>query len=726
MRKRPLCFLCIVLVVINIILLASGDVIESPDAFSLSEQNAHSFSTIYGEVYQCEHTKGQQILYLKQTVLSDQIPNYLLKKINRIKITCQQGDVYKIGDLISAYGKLNEISPPTNPGQFDSKSYYEGKKIRYTMWEPKITLVERPNVHLQRSLYEIRNYFSEIISNCMGTEEAYIEIGNIMQGIVLGNKENLSEETKIRYQIGGISHILAISAMHLSILGNAFYEILKRVGVSIHMAGVAVSVFLVLYGILTGASVATVRALIMFLMKIGAQLTGRTYDGKTSLSVAAVLLLAGNPLSLADSGFLLSFSAMISFALFRENRQLGSSILLFFFMMPVTLWLFYEISPYSILLNLFVVPSLVIVLISGVLACVLGSISVYMGQIAMIPGAFLLSVYGYLCECIKGLPYAKAVIGKPSLYAIVLYYSIMLLTLWLFRKYRLSWKRFGLYVLMFPAILVLVYHPNKKLRITALDVGQGDCIVVETPQNHVYIVDGGSSSVKNVGKYRIWPYLKYRGIQTIDAVLVTHPDTDHMNGILELLEEKKSQNITMKIKEIVLPKWEDTTPFQELVHLAKEINLPVTFMGEGDCIVDGQVRMKCLYPSGGDFSECFNVGSMVIEITYQKFCGLLTGDLEKQGEQDILSKIQDVDYLKVAHHGSRYSTQMEFLERTKPEISMISCGEKNFYGHPHEELLDRLEQMTSDIYVTKDYGAIWITTDGEKIDLHTFCKYNKS
>ena len=144
------------------------------------------------------------------------------------------------------------------------------------------------------------------------------------------------------------------------------------------------------------------------------------------------------------------------------------------------------------------------------------------------------------------------------------------------------------------------------------------------------------------------------------------------------------------------------------------------------------MKIQILWPEQKQIQEnILNNNSIVCKLVYKNFSMLFTGDIEEVAEKQIIanyknSKILDSTILKVAHHGSRYSTQMEFLERTKPEISMISCGEKNFYGHPHEELLDRLEQMTSDIYVTKDYGAIWITTDGEKIDLHTFCKYNKS
>ena len=217
MRRRPLCFLCIVLVVLNYIFLTSGDLQKSPDVLSFLGADAQSDITIYGEIYQCEYKEDKQIIYLKQAVLSKGIHSKNIRQstkdtqyrqLDGIRITCPiGGETYKIGDEVTAVGVLKEISPATNPGQFDSQSYYAGKKIDYTMWEPEITLIGRPKIHVQRSLYDLRSHFSEIITECI----QYDSIGGILRGIVLGDKSDISEDTKNLYQIGGISHILAIS-----------------------------------------------------------------------------------------------------------------------------------------------------------------------------------------------------------------------------------------------------------------------------------------------------------------------------------------------------------------------------------------------------------------------------------------------------------------------------------------------------------------------------------
>lgn len=745
MKKRPLCFMCAALVLLNFLIMTSGGQDRSPDDLSFLK-TYDSEITVYGEVYQCDNTKEQQILYLKQTILSETFPksnenNKIWKKVQRLRVTCKKGEaLYQIGDKLCLYGTARSIEPSTNPGQFDRQAYYAGKKIGFTMWEPRIQLLERPNVHLNRFLYDIRTELSGVMERCVVEENPFArylpsgylkEISNILRGIVLGDKGDLSQDVKRMYQKAGISHILAISAMHLTILGNGFFGILKKTGMPIRSSYISTGIFLTLYGILTGAGIATLRALIMFLLNAGAQMTGRTYDGKTGLSVAAVLLLSGNPLAVTDSGFLLSFTAMLSFALFQEKRKIGSSVLLYLFMLPVVLWIFYEVPLYSILVNLLIVPSLSIVLLSGTAACLLGMVFPLAGGIAGVPAGALLAAYGWICHLIRDLPGAVLIPGRPSPAGILLYYGIMMAALYLFRKNRLSWKRFFVFLLMVPAVCALIYQPGNKLTVTALDIGQGDCVVIETPKQRGYMVDGGSSTVKDIGQYRIWPFLKHQGLPKLELIFITHTDQDHTSGIIELLENIISHEIELEIGGIVLPKWEDMTPFEEICHLAHKAEIPVTVMKRGDVYRDGEVTFTCLHPNGLDYKENPNEGSLVLKVTYGAFDGLFMGDLEGAGEQEVVEWMEkhmerdEVEYLKVAHHGSGNSTCEKFLSLVRPRMGIISCGENNFYGHPHKELLDRLEAWGTDAYATKDYGAIWIGTDGQKIDLHTFCKYNK-
>lgn len=714
MRKRPLCFLCIVLILIMWILEMSGDDLSSPDVIfsDLAEV------TIYGKIYKCEYKEEKLILYLKQAVLPD---NSQTKQLNHIRITCKVEDTdYRVSDYVFIKGNIKSLKGPTNPGQFDVRAYYNAQKVSYTMWEPKLCLLERPSFSMSRSLADLRTtlakWYDRILPN---------QYGALLKGMTLGEMGDISEEVKRLFQLGGISHILAISALQLQLLGNTLYRLLRKCRVSIGVSAMTAGGILVCYGILTGSSVATLRALIMFLLQIGADVFGRTYDGMTGMAVAAVILIAGNPSYLLYSGFWLSFISVCAFMIFRERRQLASGILLYLFMAPVMMIYFYKLSPYSILLNLFVVPTNGVVMVSGLMGCVFGGLNPLLGKVIVFPAAVLLHICTYLCEIIKKLPGNTVLYGNPNWMQILCYYGIMAAALYFFRKNRIRKIRFISYLFMLPAWLILTYRSITGLKITMLDVGQGDAMVMETETGNAYLIDGGSTSEEAVGEYRILPYLQYAGISELDGVFLTHADEDHINGVLELLQMIWEEETALSIEKLVLPDWQDMSSFSEVINLAERCGIDTYRIEKGGTVVDGELLLTCLHPGGEDYTDNLNEGSMVLRLDYHDFSMLFTGDLEGETESKIAGNYGDVDILKVAHHGSRNSTSEQFLQEVKPEICLISCGEDNRYGHPHEELLERLEMAGTTIFQTSLHGAITIQTEGERIDLKTFKPYNE-
>lgn len=711
MKKRPLCFICMVLILIMWILQASENV-------GFSEACEFKNITAYGKIYRCEYKNEKQILYLKQTVLSDFSQN---KKINNIRITCSKAEIkYMVSDIILIKGDLKNLDAPTNWGQFDVRLYYDAQKVEYTMWEPEIQLLERPKVSVVRGLFWIRSYLADWYDRLLPNQ-----YGALLKGITLGEKNDISDDIKELFQIGGISHILAISALHLQILGSGIYKVLRRCKIPLGIAAGVSGVFLVSYGILTGASVATIRALIMFLVNIGGDVSGRTYDGPTAMALAGVLLTAGNPAYLSYSGFWLSFGAVCSFMIFRERRQFLGGILLYCFMAPIMLTYFYELSMYSVLINLFVIPTVGVVLSCGLLGCMGSFLSVTLGKILLFPAVTILYIYKNLCEICKTLPVNTIVLGRPTWMQIVLYYGLMTTTLYLFRKYRLKKRRVLVLLIMIPAFLILTRRSIDGVQITMLDIGQGDAMVIQTESNHAYMIDGGSSSEESIGKYKILPYLKYSGIEQLEAVFITHADTDHMNGILELLDMIKEKKTQLQIKKIVLPNWSDMSSFGEIYEKAEENNIEIYRFEKDGKMIDGEMILTCLGPNGENYVNHTNEGSLVIRMEYGNFSMLFTGDLEGDAESELMGSYGDVDVLKVAHHGSSNSTSKDFLEEVQPEISIISAGKSNTYGHPHQGLLERLQESDSKIFDTITYGALIIRSDGEKIDLKTYKQYNE-
>ncbi len=343
-------------------------------------------------------------------------------------------------------------------------------------------------------------------------------------------------------------------------------------------------------------------------------------------------------------------------------------------------------------------------------------------------------------------------------------------------KFRCAWQGAMTYmnrvqhliaVVMILGLLIGLLTGNFDCgsRVTFLDVGQGDGIVVETGQG-AYLFDCGSTSRKNIGEYVLKPYLKSRGIRSLRGVFVSHPDEDHMNGVIELLENGADWGIV--VEQLFLPaiaEGKRTESFVTLLAAAEAAEVPVSYIKCGDEIRDSQLRLLCLHPEenttladANAYSECFYVevfakkmkqeaiddrkandasGGSAIEGSGENgsFAGnserkdfrvndgkiniLLTGDVEGEGERQLMQELQEqrgqrafrVDILKVAHHGSGYSTGTEFLAAASPATAIISCGRNNSYGHPHAETLQRLEDARVPWYGTMDYGALIVTVD---------------
>ena len=379
-------------------------------------------------------------------------------------------------------------------------------------------------------------------------------------------------------------------------------------------------------------------------------------------------------------------------------------------------------------------------------------------------------------------------------------------------KFRCAWQGAMTYmnrvqhliaVVMILGLLIGLLTGNFDCgsRVTFLDVGQGDGIVVETGQG-AYLFDCGSTSRKNIGEYVLKPYLKSRGIRSLRGVFVSHPDEDHMNGVIELLENGADWGIV--VEQLFLPaiaEGKRTESFVTLLAAAEAAEVPVSYIKCGDEIRDSQLRLLCLHPEenttladANAYSECFYVEVFAKKMKQEaiadrkaiadrqakdaseesamegsgengnfagngSFAGngerkdfrmndgkiniLLTGDVEGEGERQLMQELQAlqqpqslqesrrlqeqrgqrefrVDILKVAHHGSGYSTGTEFLATASPAIAIISCGRNNSYGHPHAETLQRLEDARVPWYGTMDYGALTVTVDSHGNRLHGY------
>lgn len=391
--------------------------------------------------------------------------------------------------------------------------------------------------------------------------------------------------------------------------------------------------------------------------------------------------------------------------------------------LPVYLWFYYQFPVYSVLLNLLVIPLMSFLMAAGLLLLACGILY----PPAVLPFALLikgiLGIYETACGICDTLPGNLLTCGRPEKWQIAIYLLVFLLLIVLRKKGNLL-IRWGIAA---TAVFLIMVPTRAGINITFLDVGQGDCICIENGYGKNYLVDGGSSSVNHVGEYRIIPFLKSQGISCLEAVFVTHPDEDHCNGIKELMESGELQGIA--VKHLVLPDIAvdgKEEAYLELEQIAAKAGIPVSYISRGQKIEDDGLTITCLHPEKGYLTKDANEYSTVLALTSGNFSVMLTGDVEGEGEHKLTQLLQKEEkegrttVLKVAHHGSKYSTGEEFLETVSPDIALISVGENNSYGHPHEELLERLTEAGCHIYQTKESGAITIRYRKGKVIVESF------
>ena len=273
-----------------------------------------------------------------------------------------------------------------------------------------------------------------------------------------------------------------------------------------------------------------------------------------------------------------------------------------------------------------------------------------------------------------------------------------------------KWFPAGALAVFGLSLFLLFFRPLEgSLKVTFLDVGQGDCACIQQESGSCYLIDGGSSSVSKAGQYRILPFLKEQGIRRIEGIFVSHMDEDHVNGIMELLEMSRDRKTGLKIARLFLSECKETQEQREKLEKAgEEAGCQIFYIKKGSTVKKGKLNITCLSPERDNMES--NEGSQALLAEAEGCSFLFTGDIEGMGEEQLLSVCREAgitcDILKVAHHGSRNSTSEELLDVIRPEAAVISCGEDNLYGHPHQELLRRMKDRKIQIFQTDNTGAV--------------------
>lgn len=717
-----------------------------------------------GTIYQITPKSKTTAIYIKNIKISS-IKNKKIKKenygITGLLIYTEQAENLKIKNQVKIKGDIQRFTKGTNPGQFNEYIYYKSLRIDYKVLAKNVSIVNNEYAYFANKLQEIRSILKQTYQKFLPEEDA-----GILCAMLLGDKSSLPQETKELYQKNGIAHILAISGLHISMIGLFLYKFLKKIYIPNEINIPCTILFLFSYAQMTGFSVSTNRATIMLTISLCAILLGRTYDFITAICLSGTIILLQNPYQLVNCGFLLSFGAVLGISVVypiikkcifpseEKNRKVNKTvesirIVLFHWTkkelaehkkwrsgkkiiyklvdaflislsvnlitLPILLYFYYDFPIYSIFLNLLILPFVSLLIALAVLLAFIGMFSEFFAMFFAGGIHAIFVFYEKVCNLTISLPNSIITIGKPQIEQLVIYYGLIFLAIFVYNVI----PKLTLPIMLICCLSIFVPTPSNNLSITVMDVGQGDGILLRNETGTTYFIDGGSTDIKNLGQYRITPCLKAKGISYIDYALVTHMDQDHISGLMELLEKQEEPGV-IQIGTLILPDTDlKDDAFLKMVKLAMKKNINVTYLKKEDKIIDGELSLSCLHPYKGFNTTERNAYSIVLYMKYHSFSMLFTGDVEKEGEEALIAnkELPKCDIYKVAHHGSQYTNSDSLLDRLQPHYAIVSAGEGNRYRHPHKEVLQRLASRKCPCFSTIDHGAIEVCITKDKINV---------
>ncbi len=444
--RRPLFAVALFLVVVSAICLKGGWAEEAPPGcVSADRLEADSEIRITGQVYQKNETSIylRSVVYLQSNIYfqsnalgqSAADSRQLIPIWENIICETEKAAEISLGSCVAVRGQFAPYSHATNPGEFDTAVYYRTLEIGGKLKKAAVLAEGEDYWRVREGLYRLKCYFKERIYRIFPGKEAAV-----MSALLLGDKSELDSDLKELYKRNGVLHILSISSLHITIIGMSIYRLLRRMGLPVCPCALAGSAILVLYGCMTGFSVSACRAIGMYLIKMGAEVAGRTYDMLTALGVMGAVMAACNPFYLRNSGFLLSFSSVLGIGVVYPllvpklspgkgvARSLGNALIQSFFAslsitlttLPVQLWFYYEIPVYSVFLNLFIIPFLKPMMITGLLAMLVPGLGV-LG----LADRLILGGYELLCGCFDSFPFRTWNPGCPEIWHVAVYYLLL-------------------------------------------------------------------------------------------------------------------------------------------------------------------------------------------------------------------------------------------------------------------------------------------------------------
>ena len=622
------------------------------------------------------------------------------------------------GDLIEIKGEYSAPEVARNYKGFDYSQYLKTLNIYGTIKVEESKIINKNQ--LSPILISINNIKEKMIDNA--NRNMPKRTANLLLGILIGERDNIQEDIIESFRTANLSHILAVSGAHTSyiILGITYLisksKTPKRIGYIITIIN------LLIFIIITGASYSVVRACIMAIVVIGAKICYRKENFFTSICISLIIILIQNPFAINDIGLKLSFMGTAGIVIFNKSitnffiklkikQKIAEALSVTFsaqlMIMPITILNFNTISLTFFISNILASPLLGIIIIFGFISIFISSILNPISKILFLILHIFLELLILVSKVTEKIPGSSILVKTPNILFAIVYYILILFFNYFFvikqnptrifhkkiikiitiKNIKNAFKVIAVVFLIMLLLTRIVRIINPTLKIYFIDVGQGDSTLIVTPKNKKILIDGGEGKT-NV----LFQYLLDRRINKIDYIIISHFDSDHCNGLIEIIEKMRVENIVMSKQS------KESGEYKKILEIIKQKNIKVSSVkAEDKIIIEKNLYTKILNPAEKFEFQDLNNNAIVAKLVYKNFSMLFTGDIEK-AEENLAKKYKNElksTILKVAHHGSKTSTSEEFLKYVEPQIALIGVGENNKFGHPNQITIEKLKNIRS-------------------------------
>jgi len=592
-------------------------------------------------------------------------------------------DNYSFGDKIYIEGEMSVPNNNTIPNNFNYKDYLYHKYIYYIIKIDKIKMISKnDNIFLN-----IKNSIYKRIDK--------IKYNNYLYAFILGKSYYIDSEVLNNYKINGITHLFALSGLHVSMFSSIILFILKKIKLSEKLSYFITSLFLIFFAFIASFTPSIVRSVLFFILSSINNVYYLYVKPKYLLYIVFSILIFINPFYIYDTGFILSFCISFFILLFNEKNKINNNLLSILVIsilstlssLPIIINMSYEINILGFINNLFFIPYVTYIVFP------LSIIVVFISKLSFILN-FLIIIMEYISKVSSNIFNIKLIFPKMSLFLIIIYYVLLILIV---KKINLK-KIFIIYL----SFLYFRCDFDKNNYVYFIDVGQGDSALIVTKNNKSVLIDTGGKVGSNYSlmKSNVIPFFKSIGIRKLDYLFITHGDYDHAGYGIDLVN-----NFNVKNRFTNKGKYNS---------LEKKLNIK-SFNNSYIKIDNVEI-----YSLNSKLYNNENSDSLVLLVIIDNYKLLFMGDASINTEKDIMNNydIGDVFILKVGHHGSKTSSSEEFINSVNPKYSIISVGKNNKFGHPNKEVLDNLSN--SKIYRTDIDGSIMFKIKKDKLRIETY------